>query len=134
MRVANLTTVELFERIIVHGGITYSTSRRRVVSKGYAVSPYKGREAIFSCLRVQHLRDYISRNRDLLGAPGHCLGAWLNPADGRVYLDVSIAVADIGQANSLALKHRQIAFYDLNRGVTVDTVQPYQFERFIRTE
>jgi hypothetical protein len=47
---------------------------------------------------------------------------------------VSIVVADIGQANSLALKHRQIAFYDLNRGVTVDTVQPYQFERFIRTE
>lgn len=134
MKVSDLSLFDLFTNIVASGGITYSVRGRRVIRKGYAVSPYKDREQVLQRFRVEHLRGFIGKNRDLLDAPGHCLGAWINPDNGLVYLDVSIVVGDSGQANALALRHKQLAFFDLNRGETVRTVEPWEFERFARSE
>jgi hypothetical protein len=83
----------------------------------YMLSPYHDRQLILDHPpAAQDLRDYAQKNSDLLSQPGHNLGTWNNPEDGKHYLDVSITENDLNKATELARQHKQLAIYDMVNG------------------
>lgn len=88
---------------------------------GYALSIYKGREATFDVKSVtpKDLASYAKSNWDLISKPGNYLGAWHNPDDGKLYLDVSTVVGTEAEARALAKEHSQLAYFDLKGGKSV---------------
>jgi hypothetical protein len=68
---------------------------------------------------LAHLGQYLHNNRDLLGQKGYHLGAWHDPTDHMIYLDVSHVVKSRGEADQLAKQHGQIAWFDLKAGKSV---------------
>jgi N-acetylglutamate synthase-like GNAT family acetyltransferase len=55
----------------------------------------------------------------MLTQPEHYLGAWHDPASGKVYLDVSVVMQDQNRAHQLALDKDQIAYFDLGNFASV---------------
>lgn len=51
----------------------------------------------------------------------HCVGTWFNPVDGLTYIDVTLVVDSLCRALRFAKAHNQIAIYDLQRGVVIET-------------
>ncbi len=47
-------------------------------TKGFVVSPYKGRETILEIVDENSIRDFISKNIDLLQQEGNFFGGWKN--------------------------------------------------------
>jgi len=83
---------------------------------GYMVSLNKSTERDFpvSELSADHIRQYQEDHADELSQPGTYFGAWHNPSDGRVYLDVSTNFKDKDEAMKAAKKADQIAIFDLS--------------------
>jgi len=104
-------------------GFTYHAVTGEQPHEGFAVSVYKGREGVLDVkdLTVEKLWDYAAKNRDLLREPGNFFGGWHNPADGKLYLDVSKVVSSHAEARRLAGAHNQIAYFDLQNGVSIPT-------------
>ncbi len=103
------------------GGFTYDPITGVEPKTGFAVSIYKGREGVFAAkdATVDKLAEYVNANRDILEGDGNHFGAWHNPEDGQVYLDVSIVVATAAEAEALGREHGQIAYFDLESGNSV---------------
>ena len=63
--------------------------------------------------------EYLMDNRDLLSKDGNYLGLWRNPADDRLYVDVSVCHMDAHDVRDACAKHDQIAFWDIQLGEEV---------------
>ena len=90
-------------------------------SKGFVVSPFKGRETILEKIDATSIRDFISKNIDLLQQEGNHFGGWKNTADGKFYLDISIVKDKLDDAFHIGAQNNQIAIYDLIKGEDVLT-------------
>lgn len=116
----------MFDRISKpDGGFTYSPITRESPTSGYAVSPYPERSFAKPAadLTVDDMMDFVEKNADILGKEGHHIGGWHDPATGQAFLDVSIVSKDEAQAAQLAVKHDQIAYFDLAAGKSVTVNQ-----------
>ncbi len=106
------------------GGFTYQPVTDEQPKTGYALSPYPERSFAKSAseLSLDDIADYVEKNADLLVESEHFLGAWHDPASGKVFLDVSIVTQDEGRAGTLAREKDQIAYFDLGKmqSVTVN--------------
>lgn len=106
------------------GGFSYSPLTRTSPTKGYMVSIHKGRELVIDAkdLNGVKLAEYVKKNADLLLTEGSSdyLGAWHNPKDGKVYLDVSRHTFSRAKASLLGKQHDQEAYFDLGNGKSVD--------------
>jgi hypothetical protein len=103
------------------GGFTYSPTLRTEPTEGYALSIHPERSAVVDAetIKLKDLAEFVAKNRDLLSKEGNHFGAWHDPESGKVFLDVSTVTPDPKVAESLALKHDQIAYFDLKRGQSV---------------
>jgi hypothetical protein len=116
----------LFDRVSQpDGGFTYSPTTNLEPAGGYALSIHPDRSEAFDAnsIKFADLAAYAAKNRDLLTKPGNHIGAWHDPASGKIFLDVSMVTQDKAEAERLALKHDQIAYFDLNTFQSV-TVNP----------
>jgi hypothetical protein len=106
------------------GGFTYDPAEHKftgVGDKGFAVSPYPERAAVFTRpMTVQDIKDYITKNADLLGRPGHNIGGW-DDENGKQILDVAIIVHDKTEAVNLAHQFSQDAIFDFAAGQSIAT-------------
>lgn len=112
---------KMFDRVSQpDGGFTYSPLAGEPVT-GFAVSPYPERSfaAPVKEFKFLDLVRYAKKNRDMLGKPGHYIGAWHDPASGKVFLDISVVSKSRDDAARLALRHDQIAYFDLAAGSSV---------------
>lgn len=91
------------------------------VTKGFVVSPYKGRETIVDVVDAKSMESFLSKNMDLLKLEGNYFGGWKNPKDGKFYLDVSIVKDNLDEAFHVAGKNNQIGIYDIKGDKTVYT-------------
>ena len=62
------------------------------------------------------------KNYDLLQDEDKYFGGWLS--EGEVFLDVSIPITSLEEANAIAVQHNQRAFWDLKNNVEIQTVWP----------
>lgn len=116
---------ELYTRVAEpDGGFTYSPSTNSEPSSGYALSIYPDRSFAkdAKALTREDLVKYVVKNKDLLSQKENYFGAWHDPASNKVFLDVSMVTQDKQKAHDLALKHDQIAYFDLStfQSVTVN--------------
>lgn len=104
------------------GGFTYDPAEHRftnVGDHGFAVSPYKGREAVFtSPITRADLEEYIRKNADVLGLPGHAIGGW-DDENGRQVLDVSVIAPTKDEALTIAHANDQDAIFDFAAGQSI---------------
>ncbi len=105
------------------GGFTVHPTTGEQPTTGFVVSIYKGRENVIPVdkLTPADLVRHVRANIDLLSQDGNFVGAWHNPEDHKVYLDVSRVESDRAVAQQLAETHNQIAYFDLQKGVSVYT-------------
>ena len=95
------------------GGFSVNPTDGSDVRSGYAVAIHPEHERILSHpVTTADLHIYISDASEALSLPGRVLGGWRDPDSGRVYLDVSVVVADKDAAISLGQRHHQLAIFD----------------------
>lgn len=111
----------LLHKVIAEFGFTYHPLDGTSPTAGFALSPYRDRERILDVktLTADDLEQYLIDNEDIWSRPDHYFGAWYNTEDGKVYLDVSIVVSEPAEAERLSAKHKQEAYYDIEKGETV---------------
>lgn len=104
------------------GGFTYHAVTGNQPTTGYALSIYKGRESVLDAktMTPTDLVKFASANRDLLSQRDNYFGAWHNPSDGKVYLDVSKVVSSAAKAETLGRANNQLAYFDLAGGKSVE--------------
>jgi hypothetical protein len=111
------------------GGFTYSVTTNSSPKSGYALSIHKGREQVIPMkeLTPLALTQYAIHNHDLLSQANNYLGAWHNPEDNKVYLDISTVVHSTEEATRLGRLHNQLAYFDLGKGeaIRLDTGKAY---------
>jgi len=103
------------------GGFTYQPVTENQPTHGYAVgvnSEKYGQVFDEADFNQDHIVDFVLKNRQLLRDPAYHVGAWND--DGKVYLDISAIAKTPEEAVALSRQHDQIAYYDLNKGVSVD--------------
>jgi hypothetical protein len=106
------------------GGVTYSLLSNTFPNEGFALSIYPEHERIIDGSQTygqlaSEINDYLKDKKELLAKPDHHIGIWRSP-DQQVYFDISVVVTDQRLAGELAAKHKQLAYYDLKRGETVE--------------
>lgn len=73
---------------------------------------------------VQDIHQFLQKNRDLLAHPRCCIGIWKGTdPDGNimVFLDVTVLVYNKTVAHRFGVESNQIAIFDLQQGVELDT-------------
>lgn len=113
--------VSLADRLSVpDGGYTVDPRTGRFVTTGYAVAVYPDREQqISGRVGPADVTAYAYRNADVSRRSGVMFGGWRDPSSGIAYLDVSVVVASRGEAERLARRHNQLAYFDLASGSSV---------------
>jgi len=88
----------------------------KVITSGYAVSDLKSLEATFDKPGdyAENIRDYVFANGKILRDGKHSLGAWVNPDNGTLYLDVVRVFKSAHFARKCAVAHNQIAYFCLD--------------------
>lgn len=118
------TAADMFRSLGETGGGTWSPRNDATPVVGFCHSPYPERSRVvampsttddFARLSMEYLMD----NRDLLSKDGNYLGLWRNPADDRLYVDVSVCDMDAHDVRDACAKHDQIAFWDIQLGEEV---------------
>lgn len=109
------------------GGST-TTVHGRAITTGKSVSPYPEHSRPYRNEHVHQpafiakaVEKYRTDKADLLSQPGHALGTWLDTDTGTLWLDVVVVVSTRREAASLARRHNQIAYFDLDTGQEVRT-------------
>jgi hypothetical protein len=70
------------------------------------------------------VKAYEQHHAALLAKPGHFMGGWHDPEQGKSYLDVSTVLPTARKARRVAIKSDQIAYFDFQTGTSVDVSQP----------
>lgn len=107
------------------GGFTYQPATGEQPKTGFALSLHKDRERIVPLkdISLMTLVQYAKDNIDLLSNPNNYFGAWHNPADNKVYFDVSTVVNSSQEAERLGREAHQLAYFDLEQGKSVDITE-----------
>jgi hypothetical protein len=107
------------------GGFTAHAVTGEQPKTGFALSIHKGREVVKPAkdLTLLDLATFARDNHDLLSQRDNYFGAWHNPADGQVYLDISRVTQDRAEAERLGREHNQIAYFDLEAGQSVTVMK-----------
>jgi len=117
----------LLDHMREKGGFSYQpVLEKHATAAGFIVSPYAKRSKIIPNEEIteKDLTDYVDDNWDLLQQEDKYFGSWFNQEDGNIYLDVSIPVESLEEANALGVKHEQREFYDLKNDKSIKTVWP----------
>ena len=110
------------------GGFTANPIRfkgRTPPKDGFAFSIRPDTEQkISSSVRRDELRQkiisYVREHREDIKAKGNYLGGWRDDKIGNIYLDISRVEKDRPTALKLARAAKQLAIYDLGKGVSID--------------
>ncbi len=104
------------------GGFTYHPTSGTSPKEGFALSTIKGRERVLDVKDItpDALTDYVVENWDVLKGDSAHFGAWHNPADGKVYLDVSMVAKTEDEAWEQGQAADQLAYFDLKQGKSVE--------------
>lgn len=95
------------------------------VTAGFAVSIHPECERVLVApVSDSDLESYVADHAATLALPGRVFGGWHDPADGRIYLDVSVVVDTEEEAARLAFTASQLAYFDLGSGSSVRLVEP----------
>jgi hypothetical protein len=115
---------ELAERLTrPDDGFTIDPHTGLDVTGGYAVSTRPDAGVVLGSATPGDLIEYVVRHADALARDGAVFGGWRDPADGRIYLDVSTLVTDRGEALALARQHDQLAVFDFAAGQSVTSYE-----------
>jgi hypothetical protein len=103
------------------GGGTWNPVTEQSPACGFCYSPYPEHS---QCIRAEDvtlasLNEYAHEHHDLLERDHHFIGLWNDPADGRVYLDVSVNTMDAGEAQDMCEHRDQKAYFDLQTYASV---------------
>jgi hypothetical protein len=111
----------LIKQLKDNGGFTFHAQTGEQPTKGYSVSPFQDREAIFpgTDVRPSDLHNYVAKNQDLLSKPDHYLGGWHDKEHGNTAIDVSIIKPTKDSAEMTGRDHKQKAYFDLEKGEDV---------------
>lgn len=103
------------------GGFTVQPVSGAQPKTGYALSLFKGRERVrdVGTLKLTDLAQFAKDNKDLLSQSDNYFGAWHNPEDHKIYMDVSKVVTDASEAERLGRDNDQLAYFDLGKGQSV---------------
>ena len=110
-----------FDQTISNGGVTIKLDNKAIPKKGFVVSPYKQSEKIIPIenFTKEEVVNYIKESVNLKN-DSHYLGLWKDPQSGKVYLDTVVLKENKEDAHNLAKQNEQLAFYDLERGETIN--------------
>lgn len=103
------------------GGFTLHDHVGDAPTGGYMVSLAKNAEEMrpIDTLRPEHIASFVNKHTRELSDPNAYLGGWL---DGKnFYLDVSSHRPTLDRAARDAVQAHQLAIYDLNKGVSLNT-------------
>lgn len=103
------------------GGFTVNAWTLHPVTGGYAVSVHPEAQRILGSVREGDLLEYLLTHGELAERSGNAFGGWKDPADGRIYLDVTTVVDDLDQALKLARANDQLAVYGFAEGKSITT-------------
>ncbi len=106
------------------GGATLNLARGQDMSgkDAYSVAIYPERSVVLDHAPTSdEVRDFITRNKDLLDDPRNNLGLWHDAESGQTYMDVSALVGDTNKAVILGRKYDQKAVWHLGRMEEVAT-------------
>lgn len=105
------------------GGFTIDVRTGREVAAGYAVSifPQHSLELPLADATPAALCHYIEQHADVLADPHNRLGGWHDPETGRIWLDISLVLADRDEAIKWAEAANQIAIFDLGNFESIPT-------------
>ena len=121
---------KLVAKLMEKGGFTYNPINDSSPATGFAVSERPESEAVMAMREVspQKIIDWLIANRDALGEPNaHAhAGAWRNPEDGMVYLDVASIYDSEQDAAMSAMENGQLGIFDLAAGKTITTMSAEQ--------
>lgn len=103
------------------GGFSLDPRTLTSVRGGYAVACHVERGVTLASAREGDLLEFLLRNGDVLASSGAVFGGWHDPSDHRVYLDVSMLIADRSEALRLAVLHDQLAIWSFDEGRSIPT-------------
>lgn len=117
----NLKFAAIALRHAQHGGTTTNIIHGDLTGEPfYSVAVYPDRERkLTSELTSVALQKFYDSNLDLFKRSDVSLGTWLDKVTGTTYLDVVRTLRDREHALSLARTHRQLAIFDLAKGVEI---------------
>ena len=122
---------DLVKQIVKERGFTFNPRQSKLVSSGYAVSPFKQHELVVEMQKIMEdanwrddlrarLKDYAKDKAKLLKRSKAHLGAWWDSETNNLFLDISLVVDDLEEAKQLARDNEQLAIYHLDTGETID--------------
>jgi len=113
-----VTAADLVRRVAVPDGGFTVDAQGVGPTAGYVVSIYPActQSLPAAAVTAETISAFTALNADVLARPGHYLGAWHDPATGKVYLDISVVVGDRATAEELASEHGQLAYFDIDAG------------------
>lgn len=106
---------------VADGGFTLDPWTLVPVGTGYAVSIHPEATRVLTSVNEGDLLEYLLTHAEVLEREGNAFGGWRDPADGRIYLDVSTVVDDLDVAIQLAKAHDQLAVWSFSEGRSIPT-------------
>jgi SAM-dependent methyltransferase len=108
---------DIWEKAKAGGGFTYNPYTRQFVTTGYSASIYPDHSLIIDPkdLTQATLEKFIEDRKHLLTRAENSVGGWLNPENGKLYLDVSFTTPSRPLAEFAGREYNQISIGDLSR-------------------
>jgi hypothetical protein len=127
-RLLDRTASRLSYETIAKEGFTYDPVHKNSPTKGFSVSGYPDRELRIKPKELDAgvIDRFLSKNKDIFAKDklAH-LGGWYDKGGtGDVFLDIVTVAKTKEQAYDLAVKHKELAFYDLKTGETISVEGP----------
>lgn len=122
---------DLVKEIVKERGFTFDPRASKLISSGYAVSPFKEHEFTIGMKEImqdenwrevlrEKLRSYATDKASILQRDKAHLGAWWDDETDNLFLDISLVVSDLAEAEQLARDNDQLAIYHLDTGETIN--------------
>lgn len=107
--------IKLVDDLGENGGFTYNPTSDSSPEKGFVLSVYPERERTVPLdeLTPEAVEQYLADNADLLAKDDVYFGGWVDTDKSMVYFDCSIVVQERSEADKLARRFEQLAYFDL---------------------
>ena len=94
-------------------GFTVSAKTLQPITRGYAVA-FAETQNSFEAAGLERVIRFAAENDKV-----NAFGGWLNSENNKFYFDAVAVVEDLQTAYLLAYRNKQIAFFDLEKGVEI---------------